>query len=92
MSIARRGQTTRGFTIFEVIVTMGILTIMVLIMQGTIDGATRAERRLRACGRRCGVSIGILRAPFLRQVAPEGGGEHALAESLDEVGDWFKCY
>ncbi len=48
MSIARGGSTTRGFTIFEVIVTIGILTIMVLILQGTIDGATRAERRLRA--------------------------------------------
>lgn len=37
-----------GFTMFEVVVTTGILTIMVVIVQATIDGASRAERRLRA--------------------------------------------
>lgn len=47
MSIASRSGS-RGFTMFEVVVTTGILTIMVVIVQATIDGASRAERRLRA--------------------------------------------
>jgi len=49
-SATRRGRSARplGFTMFEVVITLGILTIMVLIVQATVDGATRAERRLRA--------------------------------------------
>ncbi len=49
-SLRRRAprRRERGFTMFEITVTMGILTIMVLIVQATVDGATRAERRLRA--------------------------------------------
>ncbi len=37
-----------GFTILEVVVTIGLLTIMVVIMEGTIDSTRRAERRLAA--------------------------------------------
>lgn len=53
MSIARRPAAHRpraqgGFTFFEMVVTLGILTIMVLIVQATVDGAARADRRLRA--------------------------------------------
>ncbi|MDA1193668.1 MAG: hypothetical protein O2894_00635 [Planctomycetota bacterium] len=33
---------------FELAIMMGILSIMALIVQATIDGATRAERRVRA--------------------------------------------
>ncbi len=40
-----------GFTMFEVVVTVGLLTIMVLIMEGTIEATRRAERRLDAVRR-----------------------------------------
>ena len=51
MSTARRHRRQGGFTMFEVTVTVGILTIMVLIMEGTIESTRRAERRLDAVRR-----------------------------------------
>lgn len=38
----------RGFTLLEIAVTISLITIMILIVQATVDGTTRAERRLRA--------------------------------------------
>ena len=49
MSTARpQARREAGFTIFETMITIGILAIMILIVQATIDGASRAERRLQA--------------------------------------------
>ncbi len=47
MSIAR-ARAQAGFTLFEITVTVGILTVMILIMEGTLEATRKAERRLGA--------------------------------------------
>jgi hypothetical protein len=50
MSIARppRSSSSAGFSLIDITVAMGLLVIIAIIIQTTIDAATRAERRLSA--------------------------------------------
>lgn len=48
MSTARQRRPESGFTLFEIAVSVGILAVMILILEGTIHGTRKADRRLGA--------------------------------------------